>query len=286
MVNGKQLTIMWHVDDLKVSHADVKVVDEFIEWLKETYEEPEIKKIKPSRGKVHNYLGITLDFTMPGVVRLYMKDYIKKMIEGFEYRSELDAMRIPQTPAAEHLFSVNPKAKPLSEEKRTAFHHTTAQALFLCKRTRPDIQPTVPFLCTRVKTADVDDWKKLLRMLKYLDDTADLELRLQADEGDILVLQFYPDGSHAVHADMKGHTGSAMTLGKGSAINVSSKQKLNTKSSTETELVAADDVLDVALWATNFLKAQGYKCDVTVYQDNTSAILLEKNGQESQSKRT
>ena len=32
MVNGKQLTITWHVDDLKVSHVDSKVVDGFIEW--------------------------------------------------------------------------------------------------------------------------------------------------------------------------------------------------------------------------------------------------------------
>jgi hypothetical protein len=146
--------------------------------------------------------------------------------------------------------------------------------------------PTVPFLCTRVKNADVDDWKKLLRLLKYLEDTVELELRLQADEGDILLPVFSPDGSHAVHADYKGHTGSAMTLGKGSMMSMSNKQKLNTKSSTETELVAADEVLDQALWTKNFLEAQGYKCQVTIYQDNTSAILLEKNGQESMSKRT
>jgi hypothetical protein len=30
MVNGKQLTVGWHVDDLKVSHVDVAVMDEFI----------------------------------------------------------------------------------------------------------------------------------------------------------------------------------------------------------------------------------------------------------------
>ena len=64
------------------------------------------------------------------------------------------------------------------------------------------------------------------------------------------------------------------------------KRKLNTKSSTETELIVADEVLNQALWTKNFLEAQGYKCQVIIYQDNTSAILLEKNGQESMSKRT
>ena len=32
-VNGKQLTLLWHVDDLKVSHVDKLVVTKFLEWL-------------------------------------------------------------------------------------------------------------------------------------------------------------------------------------------------------------------------------------------------------------
>jgi hypothetical protein len=57
-VNGEQLTVAFHVDDLKVSHVDPKVVDKFLEWIKKLYEDPTIKKIVPSRGKIHNYLGI------------------------------------------------------------------------------------------------------------------------------------------------------------------------------------------------------------------------------------
>ena len=85
---------------------------------------------------------------------------------------------------------------------------------------------------------------------------------------------------------MKSHTGSVQSLGRGAATTISSKQKLNTKSSTEAELVAADDTMPLALWTRNFLKEQGYESKTTLHQDNTSTILLEKNGKESSGKRT
>ena len=36
MVNGKQMTVSWHVDDLKSSHKDSKVNDKFLQWVKKT----------------------------------------------------------------------------------------------------------------------------------------------------------------------------------------------------------------------------------------------------------
>ena len=285
-INGKQFTVMSHVDDLKCSHKDTKEVDKFIQWCRDKYEDPTITKLKPSRGKVHDYLGITLDFTKPGAVKIYMKDYIKKMLAEFKYLEEVEALKKVTTPAAEHLFMTNPNGIQLDERRKEEFHTTVAKALFLCKRARPDLQPTVPFLCTRVQSPDKDDWKKLLRMLKYQQDTAELELILEAGEGDVLSLHWYPDAAFAVHPDMKSHTGAILTLGKGAANTISSKQKLNTRSSTEAELVAADDIAPQAIWTTNFLEHQGYKSESIIFQDNLSTMQLEKNGMESSSKRT
>ena len=59
---------------------------------------------------------------------------------------------------------------------------------------------------------------------------------------------------------------------------MSRKPKLNTKSSTQAELVGADDVLTNLLWTRYFMEAQGYKQNPVLFQDNTSAILLEKMG--------
>jgi hypothetical protein len=101
------------------------------------------------------------------------------------------------------------------------------------------------------------------------------------------VIKWHVDGSFAVHNDMKSHTGATMSLGKGSAYATSRKQKLNTKSSTEAELVGVDDVMSQVLWTRYFLEAQGYDViESKVFQDNQSAMLLEKNGRGSSSKRT
>jgi hypothetical protein len=86
---------------------------------------------------------------------------------------------------------------------------------------------------------------------------------------------------------MKSHTGGCLSLGHGTLYGTSRRQKLNTKSSTESELVGADDVMPQILWTLYFLEAQGYKIDDNVlYQDNQSAMLLEKNGRGSSGKRT
>ena len=76
-----------------------------------------------------------------------------------------------------------------------------------------------------------------------------------------------------------------MSMGKGAIFAASRRQKLNTKSSTETELVGVDDFIPQVLWTRYFLEAQGYRVrDNLVYQDNRSAILLETNGRGSSGK--
>ena len=101
------------------------------------------------------------------------------------------------------------------------------------------------------------------------------------------VPKWWVDGSHATHPSMRGHTGGCMSIGKGMPISTSTKQKLNTCNSTETELIAANDLIPIILWTNYFLDAQGYgHQDTILYQDNQSAILLEKNGRKSSSKRT
>ena len=95
------------------------------------------------------------------------------------------------------------------------------------------------------------------------------------------------DAAFAVHNDFKSHTGGVMTMGRGAIASISRKQKMNTRSSTTAELVAADDVIGLILWTKLFLEAQGYEINRNVlYQDNKSTILLEENGKKSSGRRT
>ena len=121
--------------------------------------------------------------------------------------------------------------------------------------------------------------------MKYLRKTITLPLTLEGD--DLQLIHWWIDGAFATHRDMRSHTGGAMSLGKGVIYGASTRQKLNTRSSTEAELVAVDDCMSQILWTRYFLDAQGYNInDCIVYQDNKSAILLEQNGRASSSKRT
>eukprot|EP00957_Ditylum_brightwellii_P182746 13919673-Ditylum_brightwellii.AAC.1 len=77
---------------------------------------------------------------------------------------------------------------------------------------------------------------------------------------------------------MRSHTGGLLVLGKGAAFATSTKQKLNTRSSTKAELVGVNDVMPQILWTQYFLEAQGLMVtDNVVYQNNQSLLKLEKH---------
>eukprot|EP00957_Ditylum_brightwellii_P074169 5635862-Ditylum_brightwellii.AAC.1 len=61
MVKGKQLKVCWHVDNLKISHKDSKEVTRMLRWLESKY-----GKLRTTRGKIREYLGMTLDFSKRG----------------------------------------------------------------------------------------------------------------------------------------------------------------------------------------------------------------------------
>ena len=62
------------------------------------------------------------------------------------------------------------------------------------------------------------------------------------------------DASFAAHPDYKSYTGACLTLGHGSVLSISAKQKINTKSSTEAELVGVDDAMTFVIWMKHFFE--------------------------------
>jgi hypothetical protein len=279
MFNGKQCTALWHVDDLKISHVDENVNEGVLKFLNARHGEE--TPLTVTRGDIHEYLGMTIDYGTEGKVIIRMDDYVENMLEDVPD----DMSGVATTPAAARLFKVDDTAEDLSQDGSELFHSITAKLLFLCKRARPDMQTPIAFLCTRVQKPNIDDYNKLRRVVNYLRGTKKMCLTLEAD--DLQVIKWWIDASFAVHQDMRSHTGGTMSFGKGSVYSTSIRQKLTTKSSTEAELVGVDDVMPQVLWTRQFMEGQGYEIrDNIIYQDNQSAMLLEQNGQRSSTKRT
>ena len=199
-----------------------------------------------------------------------MKEYLEECITVFGESFNGGAT----TPARTDLFKVDDDAATLDEERKDIFHHIVAKLLFVAKRGRPDLDLTISFLCSRVDKSTEQDWLKLRRLLHYINGTIRLKRFISVD--DCKTLRTWVDASYGVHMDIRGHTGGAMSLGSGLIHHKSSKQRLNTKSSTETELVGASDYMPHNAWLKRFLQKQGYELqDNIYYQDNESTMKLE-----------
>lgn len=175
-VNRSQCTVVWHVDDLKVSHKDEAVVSYFAQELAEKNQ----NKITVKRGKVFGYLGIDLDFESdPGTLIISMIKYLHKVIK--EWPEELKGHKVNLH--QDHLFAIREdgESELLLEEMASQFHRTTAQLLFLCLRARPDVQTSVSVFTTRVREPDMDNWKKLWHYMLYLKGTLHMKIHLSAD---------------------------------------------------------------------------------------------------------
>jgi hypothetical protein len=137
MIDGKQCTIVWHVDDLKISHVNEKVNTLIIKFGNEA-------PITVTRRKIHDYLGTTLDYSEPGKVKIKILDYVERMLADLPE----DFFGEASSPAANHLFTVDDNQSKVDEKRAQFFHMYVAKTLFLCKRARPDLQTAVAFLCT------------------------------------------------------------------------------------------------------------------------------------------
>ena len=166
---------------------------------------------------------------------------------------------------------MNEKTKKLDDDKKSTFHTFVMKAMFLCKRARPDIEPDICFLSSRTSKPDESDWQKSIRTLEFLKGTKDAILTLWAN--DMNILYWFIDAAFAVHGDMRSHSGLMSTMGKGAIISSSKKQKTNSRSSTEAELNATDEMLSKIMRIKKFVEEQGFEIKLNiVFQDNTSVL--------------
>jgi hypothetical protein len=240
LINGTQHTVVWHVDDLKSSHKSAQINDNFHNWLNEKYGNESIEIVKAIPGKLHKYLGMTLDYSENEVFQIDMQEYVEEMIKEFPY--DLGDKKV-KYPWDQNLFKVwkDEKNTQLKDKDHEILHTFVTKGLFLAKRARSDIMPCIAFLTTRVMKQIKEDWDKLIVLLQFLKRTKDDKVRLSMDE--TWIVKWYLDALFAVHNDMRSRTGAIMTLGKGAVQVVSTKQKTKINKDIKLKIISFIEIV-------------------------------------------
>ena len=102
MVGGKQSPLCWHVYDLNISCVEANEVTKMIQWLDSEYGE-----MHGSRGKRNDFLGMWLEYSTPGEVRISMEEYLRGVLDNFPK----EITETLETPATSNIFNVRDNNK-------------------------------------------------------------------------------------------------------------------------------------------------------------------------------
>ena len=152
MIKSAQCTIVWYVDNNKISHIDPKVVKEILNRIEKRF-----GNLTITRGKQHTFLGMDINFIRSGKVKILMKEYIVECIEAYELKED----KMAATPAKNDLFDINEDSLRLSDTKAKLLHSIVAKLLYIGNQAQPDVILPVTFLCTRVQPPTEQDRTKL-----------------------------------------------------------------------------------------------------------------------------
>jgi hypothetical protein len=129
IIEGKQMTICFHVYDWKLSHRKKTGMDRMIGYLRQEYErifEDGSVAMTVSRGKVHKYIGMTLDYSVPGQVKITMLDYVNEIPAAVD-KAEPTSGDTKTSAAPDSLFKVDEDCEKLTQAKAVEFHNLVAK---------------------------------------------------------------------------------------------------------------------------------------------------------------
>lgn len=265
--NGEAVCIVCvYVDDLFVTAPLQSIIDKLYSDLSAKF-----NALSMQTGKKINYLGMEITFDDDvGSATISQLGYLQDMLTKFKISGTASY------PSSPDLFTVD-SASPATDA--TYYRSMVMSVFYLAKRTRPDVLLPVAYLASRCAAPTVSDLQKVVRVLMYLNATQHLPLVLQPESLDIFV---GIDASFGAHPDGKGHSGMFISFGRngGTLFAQSSKQRIVTKSSTESELVGLSDGLSQVMWIRSLMRDLGMLSDkpTTIWQDNQATIRIATNG--------
>jgi hypothetical protein len=204
-------------------------------------------------GDVITHLGMVLDFATPGQVTLGQDKFVRDLLEQCDEWKKHTRFAATPMAATYHENELSAHQELLPDDKRIKFHSLVMSAMYMAKRTWPNILYAVNILSSVVRAPKVYHWNALMRVLAYVDRMKDVH-RLVIKPTTLNVV-CSADASHLCHSDMTGQTGGCVGVaGAGGVpdayfIFVTLKHLLVTKNAMETEVVAQDTMAEFAVWS-------------------------------------
>jgi hypothetical protein len=260
------LILSIHVDDLLLTSPSARARREFEDWLSKQFQ------INIQRDNV-SYLGMSITRTQSGAISVRQPGYIQSLLERCNC---LHVAKPPPTPTAPDFMEIDPDSPPCD---KTEFLSLVMALMFLARLTRPDILMPVSYLATRTSVATEQDYRKLLRIARYLSGTPNVGLLFKDSD---LIARLFADASHGIYPDGHGQAGIVITLGSAPIFCRSTKIKSITRSSSESELVALEDAATYVVWLRallhELLGPESVSSPTAVFQDNKSTIIMAVQG--------
>ena len=218
---------------------------------------------------------MTLHKCQDGGVVMSQYGYIKKLLLEYKPTGERN------TPASEHILADHTGTNDERLDNNGYFLSKLMSLYYLASRTRPDIMTACAMLSSKASNPKIGDMKALQNVIDYLAGSINRVIKIKAD---CIKIHGLVDCAFAIHWDKRSHSGMLITMGfLGPPLMWrSGKQRINTRHSTEGELVAMHDFLDHILWLAQILEWWGYpQGTIPIYQDNTSTITIAYMGKGS-----
>ena len=267
-IHSDKTQIFLYVDDLLVIGAAASIKD-----LK-TLLISKFGSIKVKNGQKISYLGMAIERQTDGSLHVHQRGYIENMAK--EYNCEYLSSKYPATTNILHHADGHEDMAPVDSSEYLSL---AMKLMFVAVRCRPDALFATTILAARCKKPTVEDYNRLLKIVRYLHGSKNQSLIFRSDTP--FNPRMFIDASFQTHRDAKGHSGFVLFLDEGSAgiMFKSKKQQCVSDSSAEAELISLHEGVRQLMWMTRVLEELGVetKYPIEVYQDNKSTIQMASN---------
>lgn len=262
--NGKKLLLVLYVDDGIVAATDSDDLEEFIRSLRQ--------ELKIVSKKADFFLGLEIEY-LNNDIRISQKAHMNKILERFNF-SDCKPVSTPMLKSSEVLTT----GKENSKEHNFPYRQAVGALMYLMLGTRPDLAYSVGFFSRSLENPTLEDVGRVKRVFRYIKGTKDTGIvyRSNSQKG---IFDCYSDADFGGCTKTGRSTSGVVIIYGGGPISwLSQRQTMVATSTTEAEIVAANEASKEIIWITRLFKGIVNITKVPVLKvDNTAAVRLAQN---------